>query len=180
MYGTLECVDGLLVLGEMAGSADDHCGVGVPDTENLEGYPIKVYLAHPYSKKAEVEVIYQPKLEEIGLEVINPFHRGEQKVYDKVLKDGTGLTDEMCADIVKMDLEKIDNSDGVVAMLIDDNMIGTIMEVFYTSYMKGKPVFSFAPREREKKHPWIRNLTIVCPDETALYDNLTGWMSGRR
>jgi hypothetical protein len=78
-----------------------------------------------------------------------------------------------------MDLLKIDEADGVVAAMVDQNMIGTIMEIFYTSYVHHKPVFAYTPGDRERKHPWIRNLCVVCPDQQALLTNLKRWINGR-
>jgi nucleoside 2-deoxyribosyltransferase len=140
----------------------------------------RVYLAHPFSKKDDVERNFQPLLEAVGLEVLNPFQRPEQETYDKVLAPGGGgLTAKHCAEIVRMDLEKINAADGVVAALVDDNMIGTIMEIFYTAHVTGKPVFAYTPRDRERKHPWIRFYCTVCPDQVALLSNLKQWISER-
>lgn len=120
------------------------------------------YLAHPYAKKDVVEELYQPQIESWGIKVLNPFQRVEQAGYE-VAMSAAGLTDAMCKEIVDMDLMKIDQAGAVIALMIDDNMIGTVMEIFYAAYVRGYPVFTYTPRDRERKHPWIRNLTTVCP-----------------
>jgi nucleoside 2-deoxyribosyltransferase len=128
-----------------------------------------VYLAHPFAKKDE-GVRIQRELEALGLEVINPFERGEQAIYNvKLAPGGGGLDAQDCADIVKMDLEKIDQTDAVVALLIDSASVGTIMEIFYAGHVVKHPIFSLAPTPRYAEHPWIRFYTTVYQTEEALY-----------
>lgn len=128
-----------------------------------------VYLAHPFAQKVEGKRI-QTELEALGLEVINPFERGEQAIYEaKLGHDGDGLNAQDCADIVRMDLEKIDQTDGVVALLIDNASIGTIMEIFYAGHVVKHPILSLAPTPRYSEHPWIRFYTTVYKTEDALY-----------
>jgi nucleoside 2-deoxyribosyltransferase len=131
-----------------------------------------VYLAHPFAKKDE-GVRIQRELEALGLEVVNPFERGEQAIYDvKLAPGGGGLNEQDCADIVYMDLEKIDQTDGVVALLIDSASVGTIMEIFYAGHVVKHPVFSLAPTPRYAEHPWIRFYTTVYSSEESLYTAL--------
>jgi nucleoside 2-deoxyribosyltransferase len=114
-------------------------------------------MAHPYAQKEEGRRIQGLIEKQTGLTIINPFTRDEQAIYDKKLAPGGGGLDENdCRDIVVMDLEKIDHTDGVVALLLDRGMIGTIMEIFYASAVKGRPVICYAPNKREQEHPWIR------------------------
>lgn len=135
---------------------------------------MKVYLAHPHSQKNEGKRI-QTEIERLGIEVINPFERGEQEIYDRKLgPDGTGLTDEDCANIVEMDLAKIDRADFVVALLLEpEKTLGTYMEIFYTGYCTGKPVIVYTPFNRLAIHPWIRYFGSVVEDESKLYEVLT-------
>lgn len=132
-----------------------------------------VYLAHPFAKKDEGKRI-QTELEALGLEVVNPFERGEQAIYDvKLAPGGGGLNAQDCADIVKMDLDKIDATDGVVALLIDNASVGTIMEIFYAGHVKKHPIFSLAPTARYAEHPWIRFYTTVYRTEDMLYSAIS-------
>jgi hypothetical protein len=71
-----------------------------------------------------------------------------------------------------MDLEKIDQTDGVVALLIDSASVGTIMEIFYAGHVVKHPVFSLAPTPRYAEHPWIRFYTTVYSSEESLYTAL--------
>jgi nucleoside 2-deoxyribosyltransferase len=139
-------------------------------------WDMKIYLAHPYSKRPEAKRI-QTEIERLGFEVINPFERGEQAVYDRKIgtgSDGTNLSSKDCTNIVTMDLEKIDQADFVVALLIDsDNKsIGTYMEIAYCGQKGMKTVISFAPIPWIARHPWIRFYTTVITDESKLYDYL--------
>jgi nucleoside 2-deoxyribosyltransferase len=131
-----------------------------------------VYLAHPFAQKAEGKRI-QTQLEALGLEVVNPFERGEQAIYDvKLAPGGGGLNEQDCADIVRMDLEKIDQTGAVVALLIDTASVGTIMEIFYAGHVVKHPIFSLAPTPRYAEHPWIRFYTTIYTSENALYTAL--------
>ena len=133
----------------------------------------KVYLAHPYARKDEGKVI-QTKLETLGVEVINPFERAEQVIYDRKIKPGsiaTGLDGQDCIDIVEMDLKKIDESDAVVAFMPDGApSIGTFMEVFYAGHVKHMPVISLAPSDRQAHHPWVRYYSTVVRTEEELLE----------
>lgn len=158
------------------GIANSDWAARVPRDAGVKTSVKTVYLAHPYAAKDEIEANFQPILEGIGLNVINPFQRGEQAVYDKVLAPGGGgLTAAHCEDIVRMDLEKIDQSDAVVAAMVTDNMIGTIMEIFYTAHVCGKLVFAYTPRKRETEHPWIRFYSLVFPAQAELIAALKRW-----
>lgn len=141
-----------------------------------------VYLAHPYMMKDFIQREFQPVLEGIGLQVINPFQRPEQETFEKAMA-ATGLTRRMCDDIVRMDLEKIDAVDGVVAVLDGENSPGTIMEIFYAAYTRRIPVFThhgYDQKGRNRKHPWMRSLTIICPDQQVLVTNLKEWIKNGR
>jgi hypothetical protein len=146
------------------------------DSARISPAVISVYLAHPYSKKAEGKRV-QAEIEKLGILVVNPFDRGEQAIYDKKLAPGGGGLDyNDCAAIVNMDLWKIDETRGVVALLLDPSSIGTIMEIFYASHVKHRSVFSYAPTERFAAHPWIRYYSRgVYQTEPSLYLALKEW-----
>lgn len=164
------------VVPEMVRSAVNDRAAGGAGPDGV-GDSAVAYLAHPFAKKVLVEQFFQPQIEDFGVRVLNPFQRPEQEGYEAAIA-AAGLTDAMCADIVRMDLEKIDKAGAIIALLIDDNMIGTIMEIFYAA-QRGYPVFAYTPRDRERKHPWIRNLTTVCPTMGDLEAALRGWVNGR-
>lgn len=139
---------------------------------------MKIYLAHPHSKKDE-GVRIQQEIEHLGIEVINPFERGEQEIYERKLgPDGTGLTDQDCSDIVNMDLDKIDRADMVVALLLDpEKTLGTYMEIFYTGHCTTKPVLVYTPIHRLAVHPWVRYYSNIVEDEAKLMAVLEGIVS---
>lgn len=135
--------------------------------------PKTFYLAHPYAHKAEGKRI-QTELEKLGLTIINPFERGEQAIYDHKLKGsniGTALSDKDCEDIVRMDLAKIDGADGVIALMIHPEMLGTIMEMFYVGHVLKRPLVVYAPTPRYSGHPWVRfYATEISQSEAELYE----------
>ncbi len=165
------------LLEPMVRRTDDNSRYRVPDHEAVAPDMKKIYLAHPYSDKENVERLLQPVLEGIGLEVINPFQRPEQTYLEYQMANG-GLTDKDCKDIVAMDLKKIRESDAIVASLTADNMIGTLMEIFYCAYVLGNPVFAYAPREREQQSPWIREHAMVFTSQQSLITALKDWVNG--
>lgn len=140
----------------------------------------KVYLAHSFDQQPR-GLSVQACLEEVGIEVINPFQRGEQAMIDKALKEDGELSPRVCEMIVTMDLEKIDMADGVVAVLQFPPSIGTNMEIFYASYIKHKPVFTLyeGADGRSHKHPWIKHLTIISETSDDLVETVKEWAHGR-
>lgn len=151
-----------------------------------------IYLAHSFGQQARALTI-QGVIEGLGIEVINPFQRGEQQLIDQHLAGapvgetlGTPkgeLPPEICKMIVDMDIEKIDRADGVVAILQAPPSIGTIMEVFYAGYIRRIPVFTLyeldaagkGPDGRTHRHPWIKHLTTICETTDVLYTSLANW-----
>lgn len=137
---------------------------------------MKLYLAHPYTQRIEGKRI-QTEIEKLGVEMINPFERGEQAIYDAKIgpgSNGQGLSNDDCENIVTSDLDKIDQSDGVVALLIDPpNMIGTWMEVFYTGKCTNKFIYAYTPIPRIATHPWIRYFcSNLSATEAELYKTI--------
>lgn len=152
-----------------------------------------VYLAHSFGQQTRALGI-QAVIESMGIEVINPFQRGEQALIDKYLAGAvTGenlgtpkgeLPPEICKMIVDMDIEKIDKANGVVAILQAPPSIGTIMEIFYAGYIRQIPVFTLyeidsvtgkGPDGRTHRHPWIKHLTTICETTDTLYTLLGDW-----
>lgn len=171
------------VVVEVLDRAADHRSGSVSDHAGVTPVLTTVYLAHPYSEKEYVERIFQPRLETAGVRVINPFIRPEQAAYERKMAAAgganKGLDDRDCADIVIRDLEKIDRSDAIVAALMADNMIGTLMEIFYCAHVAGKPVFAWTPRQREQDSPWIRYHAITESAQPALIKRVQDWAHAR-
>jgi len=94
--------------------------------------------------------------EETGLRLENPFYDGEAKeVRSLDAGQKTTLSDD---EIVAMDLRKIRDSLGIVAYIAFSNVlsIGSWMEIFYCSFVLGKPVYLISPIEAVRKHPWAK------------------------
>lgn len=173
------------LLDSVAGRSVDNRGSRLSRDEAVEGPVRSVYLAHSFGQQARGLAI-QAKIEAAGLEVINPFQRGEQALIDSYLAGAskgetlgtpTGeLPPDICKLIVDMDIDKIDKADGVVAILQAPPSIGTIMEIFYASYIQHKPVWTLyeidangrGPDGRTHRHPWIKHLTTICTSEEDL------------
>ena len=158
------------------GEFDDRGG-SLSYYETVESNIKSVYLAHPFAEKEKVEAEFQPKLEALGIRVINPFQRAEQGIYEAALKTAEGLNAAQSADIVNKDLEKIDEAGALVALMIHDRMLGTIMEIFYSGYMMEYPTFVYAPTERYSKHPWIMHLSTVSTTWDQLEEQLKNWQA---
>lgn len=141
-----------------------------------------VYIAHPYADQ-ELGLAVQARIETLGIRVVNPFQREEQKTYSQVIQSKGEFTKEQCDEIVEMDLKKIRDTDGVVCLLTEKLSIGTSMETFYSSYILGHPTFSlYRLQQRHAKergfgfvHPWIKSLTQVHLTVNALLTQLDKW-----
>ena len=141
---------------------------------------MRVYLAHPWMDRAGGKTL-QTKIEALGIEVVNPFEKVEQQIYDKAIKhgDGTALSDADIVQIVEGDLAEIDGCEGVVAYLPDGvPSLGAIMEIFYAGNILRRGVYVLTDSERVAGHPWIRYHALVFKNEddllTALKEDLTG------
>lgn len=88
-----------------------------------------------------------------GLELENPFYDGDSK---EVVELDAGKPTSITADeIVGMDLRKIRDTSGIVALFTADRNIGSSMEIAIGSYAWGKPVYVIATEEHLYSHPWI-------------------------
>lgn len=146
-----------------------------------------VYLAHgydPLTKPLGLEVM--KILEGYGIEVINPFIRGEQALYDKYIQDGVDFPEYINKEIVDMDLAKIDQAQAIVA-IPSTSSIGTFMEIFYGAYVQHKPVFTLWVHPPKvgggfnRKHPWLAHLTnLFMSDREGFLAAIKGWADGGR
>lgn len=102
-----------------------------------------------------------------GLELENPFYDGEAKEVRSL--DSTGVSDLSDAEIVGVDLKKIRESDGIVALVSVDKLnIGSAMEMAICAHSWGKPVYVISPLPQVQKHPWITYFGIkVFPNHYA-------------
>lgn len=125
------------------------------------------------------------KLEAMDICVVNPFVRGEQETYDKVIRTSGEFSMDMCKEIVENDLRKIDEVDAVVALVLPTKSIGTYMEIFYTAYVLKKSVFCLYKLNDGKFdskaagfgfiHPWIKYLTSTYLTEEKLLEAVERW-----
>jgi nucleoside 2-deoxyribosyltransferase len=106
-------------------------------------------LAH-HKKAREIEL----KIEKAtGLRLENPFYDGGAKEIQEI---NAGKPITLTADeIVGMDLRKIRDADGIVALLSSTRNIGSAMEIAIGAYAWGKPVYVIATKKKLYDHPWI-------------------------
>lgn len=124
---------------------------------------MKLYLAHSFEIRDYVRNEIQPKLENTGLEIVNPFGKspelyeinGDTELDALEFREEEGWTGEK---IVKTDLKKIRECDGLIAY-IESPSIGTAMEIFYNSFHLERPTYSIIENEELKCHPWLEHLT---------------------
>jgi hypothetical protein len=141
-----------------------------------------VYLAHPYKEKVYGEEVMK-KIQALGIDVINPFIRGEQAIYDKVIVAKQEFSDKHAQDIVESDLAKIRAADAIVALVLPVPSIGTFCEIMYNSNQLGRQTFSLykmldlndGKHGWGMVHPWIKYLTEVSFTEDQLYEKLKTW-----
>lgn len=145
--------------------------------------PVSVYLAHGYYPPTkDLGLGIQAQLEEHGINVINPFQRGEQAKYDEYIEKGLDFPESIAEEIVEMDLAKIDIVDGIVSVP-NTNSIGTYMELFYAAKVRKIPCFVLWIHGG-KRHPWLQYLTqLYMGDRDALINDVVKWkeiLDGRR
>jgi hypothetical protein len=92
--------------------------------------------------------------QETGLILNNPFYDGAAKEVSTL--DTIGKTQLSEDEIVGMDLRKIRDSVGIVAMMTADQCIGSAMEIAIAAFAWGKPVYVIARSDLFRHHPWIK------------------------
>lgn len=114
---------------------------------------MKFYFTNQTADRHNARAIELKIEKETHLELENPFYDGEAKEIDDL---DAGRPIKISADeIVGMDLRKIRDSKGIVALMSHDRNIGSAMEIAICAYSWGKPVFVIATQEHLAKHPWI-------------------------
>lgn len=126
----------------------------------------KFYLAHPLSDRKEIRK-WQEKMESMyNVEFYNPFyeqHRKEIEDLDKLKSKKKryeykkNMTAQTCGQIIRWDLDMVRKSDGIVAF-VRPGVMGTVMEIFYASYMLRLPVYIITDKYNAT-HPWLRTLS---------------------
>lgn len=90
---------------------------------------------------------------ETGLRLENPFYDGEHK---EIADLDAGRPIKISADeIVGMDLRKVRDADGIVALMSSVRNIGSAMEIAIGAYAWGKPVYVIATNKKLYDHPWV-------------------------
>ena len=122
----------------------------------------KYYLAHNFLTR-KLRRKWELRIEaKYNIELDNPFYDNPHRLFEmKVLdsmKDNSPeqnkyLSERNECSIVNDDLEKIRKSDGIIA-LANDVRVGTLMEVFYASYVLRLPVYILT--RKYYNHPWIK------------------------
>jgi hypothetical protein len=130
------------------------------------------YLAHPFESRELVREWELGAEKRLGIELVNPFFdvpRADLPLLDvtkvmtreerqKALVETFGM--EYGRAIVEPDLSHIRDCGGVVAVVTDDRMVGTPMEIFYTSYVLKRPVYIIHLSERNRWHPWLQYFSV--------------------
>lgn len=120
---------------------------------------IRLYLAHPIVDRLWVKKEEHRIERELGIELANPFYdgpeRGDIKAIDqgKVMPYGMQLHPD---EIVFGDLDEIDKSDGVLAIITPSISVGTFMEIFYNSWVLRHPTYLVITSHHLRTHPWLR------------------------
>lgn len=112
---------------------------------------MKLYLAHPSANRVAVRD-WEVKFERAtGVKLVNPFEDVEWR-------------EDTHTRVVEGDLSAIDSCDGVVAVLTNNPMMGTPMEMFY-AYTERKPLIVISPYSNLwLEHPWVRTVAdMVLP-----------------
>ena len=115
---------------------------------------LKVYLAGPINGCADEEC---KKWRLFARQMLEPIHA----VIDPMDFDCRGREGDMAADIIKHDLERLDEAD-LVLVNAERPSWGTAMELVYAR-QGGKPAIAFVGLPRSCVSPWLRgHLAKVC------------------
>ena len=116
------------------------------------------YLAHQIKFRHEIRAIQKDLEYYYGITLINPFYDTERKDIERI-DDGTLKNTEMTVqekeNIVLFDLDTMNNCDGVVCIIIDHDVIGSFMEIFYAWHDLDIPVYVICPDDMIRLHPWV-------------------------
>lgn len=127
----------------------------------------KYYLAHNFLTR-KLRRKWELKIEaRYNIILDNPFydnpHRTTEMAILDSMVDGSPEQNKYLSErnehsIVDDDLGKIRKSDGVIA-LANDVRVGTLMEIFYASYLLRLPVYVLT--RKYYNHPWIKKFATL-------------------
>jgi len=127
---------------------------------------MRLYLAHPFSSRHKMREWELEVEKELGIEIINPFFDVERDDKDVIedkkatlttqstRKDRYGLSDEDCAVLVERDIDLIQESNGMIAIVDGSLSYGTIQEMVYARDC-GILVYAVVSNGHIG-HPWLR------------------------
>ena len=127
----------------------------------------KYYLAHNFLTR-KLRRKWELKIEaKYNIILDNPFYDNPHRAREMSILDGYRdgsveqniyLSNRNEHSIVDDGLEKIRKSDGIIA-LANDVRVGTLMEIFYASYILRLPVFVLT--RKYYNHPWIKKFATM-------------------
>lgn len=136
----------------------------------------KVYVAHPiiqalYGKE------FTKKARAMGIDAINPLRGKVEYQIARMRMMNEEIPQETCERIFRLDLSKIDESDGLVCLLFPGG--GGAWIEMYHAWLKKKPIFVLY-KLGGVVHPFIKVLaTKVFEREDKLLDFLVRWNEWR-
>lgn len=115
----------------------------------------RLYLAHSFETRHEIRKIESEIENEFNIELYNPFYDCDDRNDVKQLDEGKKLDRNLasCEELVDRDLNAVDDSDGIVAIFLQDATIGTCLEIGYAR-QTGKLIFFIS--DKYYNHAWIR------------------------
>jgi nucleoside 2-deoxyribosyltransferase len=118
---------------------------------------LKLYLAHNLYERHKVRKIELSLEKLFNISLMNPFY-DRDRIHIKKLDNKECTRGQFnyadCSDIVKHDKEMIDNCEGIVAYISDNQFhVGTILEIAY-AYHCHKIIYIISTKFYN--HPWFR------------------------
>ena len=118
---------------------------------------LKLYLAHDLNARHEIRRIELSLEKVFNISLMNPFYDRDRTHIKKLDNHECNRWDfnyTDCLDIVKHDKEMIDDCDGIVAVISDNNFhVGTILEIAY-AYHCHKTIYIISTKFYN--HAWFR------------------------
>jgi len=119
---------------------------------------LKYYLAHPFDARYRIRTWELQVEEQAAIELINPFYDAPDRSDVEEIDAGRAERYERLvpSDLVRRDLQQIEQADGTVAIIDGSISYGTIMEIVYTRSVYRKPVYIICTNGHHN-HPWLRH-----------------------
>jgi nucleoside 2-deoxyribosyltransferase len=117
---------------------------------------MRYYLAHPFDARHEIREWELATEVKYDIELVNPFydvHRADVSAIDEGRHERYERLDP--ANIVKRDLDAIDDADGVIAFVDGSVSYGTPMEIMYSHCVHPDSTFIVCTNGHHD-HPWLR------------------------